>query len=847
VLSVVGGFLLFFLAPQAQAVFLDLHTPTVALLHWAAFYLSLLLFWMLPVQLSSRVMLQAGQDRIEEEDARSYGYFMVHLPWVLALVCLVSVGLGQYLAMDHITGKIDDRAAATQLNTLQWITLALAVLWLVTWVVLPPVIHRLTIRRGLLDVRILRFIATLIFGRRAITRGYGTGAAPDGGDDAQRLSPEQLQSASAAVTLTAILIVSLVLVFRSPLDIWPSLSRAPMFPVLVGAWLPFLTLLAYGAHRFRLPILAVFIVLMSIVANWTPGLHDMRVDAQSAASGPLEVRQPTLEEALKWWRKTNGCEEELRKPCSVRPIIVAGEGGASRAGFFTGSLLAQLEDLADPGKGPPVFSKQLFAVSTVSGSTLGAAVFAALLADSQGEAWPPQPPEPANDALWFRSGKAWGVGGVEEPLPAPASRKDILQQVLAGDFLTPVMAALSLDLWVPWHAKLYHRGDRAFFLEKSWERRYARKGQIGFDRPFSSLAPQADRWRPILIFNGTSVTTGRRIVTSTLYPLIISPDFLAPPTFATEKDIESVFRSSYDIYDLMCVHDKARSKGDACSCEQRAPGRLQPLRMKGCDIRLSTAVSNSARFPIISPQGDIASGTTVVDRIVDGGYFDYSGIVSALELRAQIARVDDALKPFVLFVTNDPGFNPQACKTKSPPDELDVLRTPAVPPDKAIPPTLFSNLAYPIDALLSGRISRGEQTMANAVLLNRQENIVTFKLPEGFARFQKAPQLFALLRSTGLQSYLNFDIVSVGASCNNDNQVRPVPMNWWLSMPTQANLDGELCAPHNRSTIAGVLSQLGPQPGDDDVAALRARYQEGVSRVAKACPGTTVMRSRQVR
>ena len=171
----------------------------------------------------------------------------------------------------------------------------------------------------------------------------------------------------------------------------------------------------------------------------------------------------------------------------------------------------------------------------------------------------------------------------------------------------------------------------------------------------------------------------------------------------------------------------------------------------------------------------------------------------------------------------------------------------AVPPDKAIPPVLFSNLASPIDALLSGRISRGEQTMANAVLLNRQDNIVSFKLAEGRARFQKAPQLFALLRSTGLQSYLNFDIVSVGASCNNDNQVRPVPMNWWLSMPTQANLDGELCAPHNRSTIAGVLSQLGPQPGDDDAAALRARYQDGVSRVAKACPGTRVMRSRQVR
>src|SRR5215475_2435854 len=117
VLSVVAGFLLFFLAPQAQAVFLDLRTRDVALLHWAAFYLSLLLFWMLPVQLSARVMLQAGEDRVEDEDARWYGYLTVHLPWVLALLCLVSVGLGQYWAMGETPdtpepGTLDEAAAA---------------------------------------------------------------------------------------------------------------------------------------------------------------------------------------------------------------------------------------------------------------------------------------------------------------------------------------------------------------------------------------------------------------------------------------------------------------------------------------------------------------------------------------------------------------------------------------------------------------------------------------------------------------------------------------------------------------------------------------------------------------
>jgi hypothetical protein len=306
---------------------------------------------------------------------------------------------------------------------------------------------------------------------------------------------------------------------------------------------------------------------------------------------------------------------------------------------------------------------------------------------------------------------------------------------------------------------------------------------------------------------------------------------------------------------MMCLHEDARKGG--CVCEQRPPGELCPLRMKGCDIRLSTAVSNSARFPVISPHGDIPSGSKVVDRIVDGGYFDYSGIVSALELRAQIMRMDEKLNPFVLFATNDPGFtprfNPDACDENDQPrpeepDELDLLRAPALPPDEPIEAKPFSILAYPLDALLNGRISRGEQTMANAVLLNRQDNLKQSS-SEGVQSVRQMPELklFSKLRSAGLQSYLNFDIVSVGTPCGASKQIRPVPMSWWLAMPTQAYLDGELCARHNRQTIAGLLSQLGAQPDENDKAAHQARYRDSWRRVLRACRGTSVGRTRQVR
>jgi hypothetical protein len=712
---------------------------------------------------------------------------------------------------------------------------------LLSWLALPPVINRLTGRSGLLDIWLFRFIAAILFGRRGV-RQTSQQETPEG-DSTDRFAPEQLQTAWAAITLFLIWAASLYLVFLSPLEAREWLDRAPMIPILVGAWIPVLTFFVYGAHRFRLPILAAFVLLMTIASNVLPQLHDMRVLRQASESSPVDARQPTLGQALQWWRKANGCDQQLATDCAVRPIIVAAEGGASRAAFFTGSLLAHLDDLSSPAAGGPPFSRQLFAISTVSGSSLGAAVFATLRDEAGEAAWPAPKAETADNALWFRSGKATGLQGLtREPLPAVLTRKDIVQQVLAGDFLSPAVAALSLDFWAPGLAK--YNGDRTYFLERSWELRFAdpsggtrrqsarAPSRLGLERPFSSLAPEDGKWRPLLVFNGTSITTGRRIVTSTLHPLMASPDD-PPETPDAQRTVEAVFRDAYDIYDLMCV--PAAAPAGSCTCMQPGNKALpQTLRIKGCDLRLSTAVSNSARFPVVSSHGDINSaGGKLVDRIVDGGYFDYSGIVSAMELHAQIVRLDNKLSPFVLFLTNDPGFNPQACQADSdanaaPSDELDVLRRPASPPSTPLHWQIFSSLVYPLDTLVNARVARSEQTMAQSVLLNRYQNVK--------AGYDTAPRNLVELRA-GLQAFVSFDIVSVGARCNKEKQVRPIPMNWWLTMPTQAYLDQEICASHNRGTLAGVLSQLGPQPPSDDRPQHAERYERAKLRVDQQCDG----------
>jgi hypothetical protein len=277
--------------------------------------------------------------------------------------------------------------------------------------------------------------------------------------------------------------------------------------------------------------------------------------------------------------------------------------------------------------------------------------------------------------------------------------------------------------------------------------------------------------------------------------------------------------------------------------------------MKGCDIRLSTAASNSARFPIVSSHGDIhGTDGDVIDRVVDGAYFDYSGIISALELRLQIARLDDDLKPFVLFLTNDPGFKAYACKLtkgmKAPKllgeEGLDVLRRPAEPPSST-DSGLLGTFRFPVDTLLHAWVARTDQAMSQAVLLNRYDNVK--------AGYQTAPRDFSELRRQ-YPDDLSFDVISVGARCNEDKQVRPIPMNWWLAMPTQAYLDDEICDDHNVASLAGVLAQLGPRPikpPKDDAARTEqhklysvTRYDQEWSKVKGRCPQQPGARRRSI-
>jgi hypothetical protein len=246
-------------------------------------------------------------------------------------------------------------------------------------------------------------------------------------------------------------------------------------------------------------------------------------------------------------------------------------------------------------------------------------------------------------------------------------------------------------------------------LERAWEKRYASiTGKTTLEKPLIGLhqsAASSRRWLPILLLNGTSVTTGRRIVTS---------------------DVTTKFVDAYDFYDL---------SGQSRAGQSR-------------DISLSTAVTMSARFPIISPHGNIRGSTTneIVDRVVDGGYFENFGALTATELAQELKK--RWLMPVIVLINNEPTTPNLDCTSREASDE-----TVEVPQS-----TWFASLGSPLQAVLAARQARG--THAAAVLCQE------------------------------INDEDRFAFVTVERDSDNPN--KDLSMSWWLSKHVQKYLDDEL-------------------------------------------------------
>lgn len=278
-------------------------------------------------------------------------------------------------------------------------------------------------------------------------------------------------------TIVAVNVMSLgsfllfVLFAVDPVSIPQWLGMGTILFLAAASWIGVGSVLVYFGGRWQFPVITLLIGAAAFFSFWNDN-HFIRTVP------PQEVKRLDVIQSFRQWydlaEKNDGAGV-------VHPLfVVATEGGGIRAAYWTATVLGGLQD-ANPN-----FAPHLFAISGVSGGSLGAVVFDALLA---------------------------------EPSPAPFKFKDKADEILGQDFLSPALASMLypdfVQRFLPVPIEYFDRG-RA--LELGWERGW--RDTVGNNRlagSFVDLWKNGSReWMPALFLNGTSVEKGHRIITTNL-------------------------------------------------------------------------------------------------------------------------------------------------------------------------------------------------------------------------------------------------------------------------------------------------------------------------------------------
>jgi hypothetical protein len=415
------------------------------------------------------------------------------------------------------------------------------------------------------------------------------------------ISPGPVAALLALATLIPALVVLLALLRRL---LWPLPGAKLVGLVLLlmglgGDWMPdgVYTVRTVPAALHRLPL---------------PGETDQHWQQSQV---PVAERRPQLLEAMERWMAACAPGASTTNPEPV--LIVAAQGGASRGALWLLSVLRQL-DLRTEGR----MSQRIFAISAVSGGGLGAATYLQLVRQARGQ--------PGAAAC---AGPDWlAAAAPHVPVLEQLGRQDFLAPTLGTYFLADMLRRLPLAHEVAnWLTLVVP--TRAVRLELAFERFW--QGMPGGAATASggllALRPPEEDGLPHLVFTGTDVESGRRVLTATL--------------------------------------DTGSDRGDATALALGTPAFADAddmLRILQADVPLSTAVTNTARFPLVSPPGQFSSGVGRQRRqVVDGGYFESYGVTAAHEMAQALERLSGhRLMPVVLLVSNDADM-----------DELEMLAT----------------------------------------------------------------------------------------------------------------------------------------------------------------------------
>ena len=283
-----------------------------------------------------------------------------------------------------------------------------------------------------------------------------------------------------------------------PVEMGNWLGAAAIVFIALGTWASITSLVVILTLRWRAPVLACLIAV-AFVTGWLfdAGFHkvdtfrDLKDKAADAASVRAVADRPRLKDETAAFAAHVAGEAGSGGQEGVPIVFVATAGGGLRAAYWTATILGRLAD-TQPG-----FVDHLFAISAVSGGSLGAAMVEALIAEQQ-----------------------------RGRLPAGSSIERDAQLLLANDFLGRTVARMMYtDPLLPL-SRLLRFSDRGKALEIGWSATWDelklppdRADPNPLDDSFLHLwrdVPNGGWRRPILLLNATHEERGKRIITSNI-------------------------------------------------------------------------------------------------------------------------------------------------------------------------------------------------------------------------------------------------------------------------------------------------------------------------------------------
>ena len=422
-------------------------------------------------------------------------------------------------------------------------------------------------------------------------------------------------------------------------------------------------------------------------------------------------------------------------------FIVSAEGGGIRAAYFTSVVLARIADDC------PYAANRIFAISGVSGGAIGAAIYTAAIHQN-----PIGPDE--RRCNFNRSDSNVGAVGAA------------VDRIFQRDHLTPLLARMLLsDALLSASPLNIHSFDRQLGLEFSFENAFEESfGSPGLSKAFNDYVVSKDHpTTPYLLINTTAVEGAVHFVGSSLQ-------------WGKTKD-----RDSPDNIHFL----------DTFYYEPR--------------FSLMSLAGMSARFPYVSPPGFVDGAKIGGRHFVDGGYYDNTGLVTALSLFRSLNRLSQRV--VVLHIGNQ-----LECNLAVP----DMLLS----EDNGCASLFYSTDAGSLtDALLGPtKVLLGVRTEQSNALRQQLESMITVSNNDRRAGDTTPPN------------------AAIGFQITQD--AGPEPLGWFLSGPALLKLratavraaDGLRCARGSRGDTyrggiqgIGYSATLGAQAPDIERAFLGVR------------------------